>query len=85
MLTANEVTEIFYLNDEFSKRFDITIKKHLFFDSIHFVYKMRNNMKGGELPLYDRIMLRKRAVIESVNDELKNTCQIRALTPSSLY
>lgn len=30
----------------------------------------------GELPLKDRIMLRKRAVIESVNDELKNICQI---------
>ena len=26
--------------------------------------------------LYDRLMLRKRAVIETVNDELKNVCQI---------
>lgn len=33
-------------------------------------------MKGGELPLQDRLMLRKRAVIESVNDELKNICRI---------
>ena len=33
-------------------------------------------MKGGELPLQDRLMLRKRAVIECVNDELKNICQI---------
>ena len=48
----------------------------LFVDGIHLVAKMRNNMKGGELPLYDRLMLRKRAVIESVNDELKNICQI---------
>jgi len=48
----------------------------LFVDGIHFVAKMRNNMKGGELPLQDRVMLRKRAVIESVNDELKNICQI---------
>ena len=29
MLTANEVTEIFYLSDEFSKEFDMTFKKHL--------------------------------------------------------
>lgn len=29
MLTVNEVTEIFYLIDEFSKEFDITFKKHL--------------------------------------------------------
>jgi hypothetical protein len=48
----------------------------LFVDGIHFVAKMRNNMKAGELPLQDRLMLRKRAVIESVNDELKNICQI---------
>lgn len=48
----------------------------LFVDGIQLVYKMRNNMKGGELPLQDRLMLRKRAVIESVNDELKNICQI---------
>lgn len=26
-------------------------------------------MKGGEIPVTDRILLRKRAVIESVNDE----------------
>jgi len=48
----------------------------LFCDGIHLVAKMRNNMKGGELPLQDRLMLRKRAVIECVNDELKNICQI---------
>lgn len=52
------------------------IRDVLFVDGIHFVYKMRNNMKGGEIPVTDRIMLRKRAVIESVNDELKNICQI---------
>lgn len=48
----------------------------LFVDGIHFVTKMRNNMKGGEIPLQDRIYLRKRAIIETVNDELKNICQI---------
>jgi hypothetical protein len=52
------------------------LKEILFIDGIHLVYKLRNNMKGGEMSLKDRIMLRKRAVIESVNDELKNICQI---------
>ena len=33
-------------------------------------------MKGGKIPLKDKLILRKRAVIESVNDELKNICQI---------
>ena len=32
MLTVNEVTEIFYLSDEFSKEFDMTFKKHLLSD-----------------------------------------------------
>jgi hypothetical protein len=29
MLTANEVTEIFYLSDEFSKEFAVTFKKYV--------------------------------------------------------
>ena len=29
MLTVNEVTEIFYLSDEFSKEFDVAYKNHL--------------------------------------------------------
>ncbi len=29
------------------------------------------------MPLADKILLRKRAIIESVNDELKNICQIQ--------
>ena len=33
-------------------------------------------MKNALTLLHDRIMLRKRALIESVNDELKNMCQI---------
>ena len=52
------------------------LEEILFVDGIHFVTKMRYNMKGGEIPLQDRSMLRKIAVIESVNDELKNVCQI---------
>ncbi|MBC7473043.1 MAG: hypothetical protein H7263_02035 [Candidatus Sericytochromatia bacterium] len=32
-------------------------------------------MNARILPLIDKILLRKRAVIETVNDELKNICQ----------
>ena len=28
------------------------------------------------MPLYDRILLRKRSVIETINDELKNVAQL---------
>ncbi len=33
-------------------------------------------MKNSLMNLYDKIMLRKRSVIETVNDELKNVCHI---------
>lgn len=33
-------------------------------------------MKNKLLPLYDKILLRKRSVIETINDELKNVAQL---------
>lgn len=48
----------------------------LFVDGIHLVTKVRKNMKKKAMEFRDRVMLRKRAVIESVNDILKNVCQI---------
>ena len=44
---------------------------------IQLVTKQKKNAKKkGILELSDKILLRKRAVIESVNDFLKNICQI---------
>ncbi|MDT0648113.1 transposase, partial [Zunongwangia sp. F260] len=37
---------------------------------------IRNNMKNSLMTLSDKILLRKRSIIETVNDELKNICQI---------
>lgn len=48
----------------------------LFTNGIHLITGIRNNMKNSLLSLSDKIMLRKRAVIETVNDELKNICQL---------
>lgn len=48
----------------------------LFIDGIHLVTKIKKNMKNALMHTYDKILLRKRAVIESVNDVLKNQCQI---------
>lgn len=50
--------------------------EELFIDGIHLVTKIRKNMKNSLMLLSDRILLRKRALVESVNDELKNICQI---------
>jgi len=48
----------------------------LFIDGIHLITKLRKNMKNSLMLLSDKILLRKRALIESVIDELKNICQI---------
>lgn len=48
----------------------------LFVDDVHLVTKIWKNMKNSLMNLYDKIMLRKRSVVETVNDELKNVCQI---------
>lgn len=48
----------------------------LFVDGIHLITKIKKNMKNSFMHLNDRILLRKRALIETVNDQLKNVCQI---------
>ncbi|EMJ93000.1 transposase, IS4-like family protein [Leptospira kirschneri str. JB] len=44
---------------------------------IQLITKLKKNMKNKLMPLVDKILLRKRAIIKSVNDELKNICQIQ--------
>jgi len=46
----------------------------LFGDGIQLVTHVRKNMKKVALSNEERIMLRKRSVIETVNDQLKNIC-----------
>lgn len=48
----------------------------LFLDGVHLITNIRNNMKNCLMELKDKIMLRKRSIIETVNDELKNICQV---------
>ena len=48
----------------------------LFVDGIQLITKLKSNMKGALMNVSDRVLLRKRAIIESVNDELKNIAQI---------
>jgi hypothetical protein len=48
----------------------------LFVDGIHLITQLRNNMKNSLMTISDKILLRKRSVIETVNDELKNMCQV---------
>ena len=48
----------------------------LFVDGIQLITKLKSNMKGALMSAFDRVLLRKRAIIETVNDELKNIAQI---------
>ena len=48
----------------------------LFNNGVHLVTGIRCNMKNRLMNFHDRIMLRKRSIIETINDELKNICEI---------
>ena len=48
----------------------------LFGNDIQLITQVRRNMKKKALSNEEKILLRKRSVIETVNDELKNICQI---------
>lgn len=50
--------------------------EQLFIDGVHLVTKIKKNMKNSMMLLQDKIMLRKRSLIETVYDQLKNICQI---------
>jgi hypothetical protein len=47
----------------------------LFDQGLHLVTGIRNNMKNVLMTMRDKILLRKRSVIETINDQLKNICQ----------
>lgn len=56
-------------------------RRFFFVDGIQLITGIRNKMKTGSpgdclMELIYKIILRKRSVIENVNDELKNMCQV---------
>lgn len=71
-----------FLKDIFGKLFgdkgyiSKELHKLLFVDGIELITNIRNNMKNSLMLMSDKILLRKRSVIETVNDELKNICQV---------
>ena len=50
--------------------------QRLFVDGIQLITKLKSNMKGALMSVSDRLLLRKRVIIETVNDELKNIAQV---------
>lgn len=50
--------------------------QRLFVDGIQLITKLKSNMKGAIMRISDRVLTRKRAIIETINDELKNIAQV---------
>jgi hypothetical protein len=51
--------------------------EHLFSErGLQLITRLRSNMKNQLMPLLDKVLVRKRAVIESIHDQLKNISQI---------
>jgi Transposase DDE domain len=61
------------------------LSEELFSKGIRLITRVKKNMKNKFLPLIDKLLLRKRAVIESVNDQLKNICQIEHSRHRSIW
>lgn len=53
------------------KRFDALSEQ-----GVQLITRLRRKMKNKFIPLFDKLLLRKRALIESVNDQLKNISHI---------
>jgi hypothetical protein len=52
------------------------LSKLLFEQGLQLITRLRKNMKNQLMPLSDKLLLRKRAIIESIIDQLKNISQI---------
>jgi len=50
--------------------------RELFENGVQLITQIRQNMKNTLIPIEDKILLRKRSLIETVNDQLKNISQI---------
>ena len=50
--------------------------EQLFSQGLQLITPIRKNMKNRLLPLTDKLLLRKRSIIETINDQLKNISQI---------
>jgi hypothetical protein len=53
--------------------------------NLQLITKLKKNMKNKLMPFFDRLMLRKRAIIESVIDQLKNISQVEHTRHRSVW
>lgn len=71
-LTKNLIGKLFGDKGYLSKQ----LFESLYKDGLQLITKIKKGMKNQLMPLFDKLLLRKRAIIESVGDHLKNVCQL---------
>ena len=57
----------------------------LFQKGLQLITRLKGNMKNKLMPLIDKILLRKRSLVETVNDQLKNINQIEHTRHRSIW
>ena len=71
-----------FLNNIFGKLFadkgyiGQKLFEQLSLDGIQLISGLKRNMNNCLMSVNDKILLRKRSIIETINDELKNICQV---------
>jgi hypothetical protein len=61
------------------------LSEQLIDNGLQLITRVKKNMKNKLMTLYDKFLLRKRAIIESVNDQLKNISQIEHTRHRSVW
>jgi hypothetical protein len=59
--------------------------ENLFQNGLQLITRLKSNMKNKLMPVIDKILLRKRSLIETVNDQLKNISQIEHTRHRSIW
>ena len=54
-------------------------------NNVQLITKVKKNMKNKFISFFDKLMLRKRAIIETINDQLKNISQIEHTRHRSVW
>ncbi len=76
MLTEDKVTELFCIADDFCKFFDALMEKYTLKSDKKRLCHRDCTMSKAEIVIIMILFLRKRTIIETVNDELKNIAQV---------
>jgi hypothetical protein len=66
-----------YISQELSEQLQQT--------GVQLITKIKRNMKNKLMPLLDKLLLRKRALIESVGEQLKHVCQVAHTRHRSIH